>query len=165
MAVIDSRLFRDAMARFATGVAVVTTRDTTGRPVGVTINSLSSVSLEPPLLLWSLALKAPSLEAFRQSGLFAVNILPGSRDDLCRQFATPAPDKFRGVRYTVDCHGLPLLDDVLAQLVCRTWARYPGGDHEIFVGQVEDIRIAEGEPLVFFRGRLATLENPCSIGA
>lgn len=153
------------MARFATGVAVVTTRDTAGRPVGVTINSLSSVSLEPPLLLWSLALKAPSLESFRQSGMFAVNILPRSQDDLCRQFATPAPDKFRGVRYTTDSNGLPLLDGVLAQIVCRTWARYPGGDHEIIVGHVESIRLAEGEPLVFFRGRFASLEDPCAVGA
>ena len=154
---VSERAFRDVMGRFATGVAVITTVDADGTPVGMTVNSLSSVSLDPPLLLWSLGLSAPSLPVFRQAGMFAVNILPSDQEHLCHQFAQPADDKFRGVAYRRDRDGLPLLDGAVAQIVCSTWRRYPGGDHEIFLGRVRAVRAWDHDPLVYFRGRLSGL--------
>ena len=154
---IDERAFRDVMGRFATGVTVVTTAAHDGAPVGVTVNSFSSVSLDPPLVLWSLGLRAPSLPAFRGSGRFAVNILPNTHRHLCEQFARPSADKFSGVAYRRDENGLPLLDGAVAQIICSTWRRYPGGDHEIFVGRVQALRAWDHDPLVFYRGRASTL--------
>lgn len=156
---VDQRIFRDAMSRFATGVAVVTTIDGDSRPVGVTVNSLTSVSLDPPLLLWTLGLRAYSLPIFRHSGVFAVNILPADAWETCLQFARPGADKFDGIPWTSDPAGLPLIGGALAHLICTTWRRYPGGDHEIFVGQVERVHIADGTPLVLFQGRPAPLEE------
>lgn len=155
---IDERAFRDVMGRFATGVTVVTTVAHDGAPVGVTVNSFSSVSLDPPLVLWSLGLRAPSLPAFRRAGRFAVNILPGTQQHLCEQFARPSPDKFSGVAYRRDANGLPLLDGAVAQIICSTWRRYPGGDHEIFLGRVQALRAWDHDPLVFYRGRPSGLQ-------
>ncbi len=156
---VSERAFRDVMGRFATGVSVITTVGQDGTPVGMTVSSLSSVSLDPPLLLWSLRLSAPSLPTFRQAGKFAVNILPSDQEHLCRQFAQPAADKFRGVAYSRDDDGLPLLDGAVAQIVCSTWRRYPGGDHEIFLGRVRAVRAWDHDPLVYYRGRLSGLRS------
>lgn len=150
---LDERIFRDAMSRFATGVAVVTTIDEYGAPVGVTINSLTSVSLDPPLVLWTLALRAHSLPAFRRAGAFAVNLLPADSWDVCTRFARAGADKFAGVKWARDPEGLPVLDGALAHLACATWRRYPGGDHEILVGRVRRVSVFEGSPLILFRGK------------
>ncbi len=155
---IDERAFRDVMGRFASGVTVVTTVANDGAPVGVTVSSFSSVSLKPPLVLWSLGLRAPSLPVFRGAGRFAVNILPGTQRHLCEQFARPSPDKFSGVAYRRDSNGLPLLDGAVAQIICSTWRRYPGGDHEIFVGRVQALRAWDHDPLVIYRGSLSSLQ-------
>lgn len=149
----DRRDFRRALGQFATGVTVVTTRAPDGRRVGVTVNSFSSVSLNPPLILWSLSKQAPSFPDFGRATHFAVNVLEAKQHHLSRQFSTPLPDKFAGVEWVEGIAGVPLLNGAIAQLVCRKVKEYDGGDHEIFLGEVEEYRWAEGEPLVFHSGR------------
>jgi flavin reductase (DIM6/NTAB) family NADH-FMN oxidoreductase RutF len=149
----DRRDFRRALGQFATGVTVVTIRAPDGRRVGVTVNSFSSVSLNPPLILWSLSRQAPSFPDFVRATHFAVNVLEAKQHHLSRQFSTPLADKFAGVEWVEGIAGVPLLDGAIAQLVCRKVKEYDGGDHAIFLGEVEEYRWAEGEPLVFHSGR------------
>lgn len=149
----DPRDYRRALGQFATGVTVVTTRARDGRQVGVTVNSFTSLSLEPPLVLWCLARKAPSLADFLEASHFAINVLATNQHHLSRQFSTPLPNKFDGVEFTEGPAGLPLLGGVIAQFICRNLKQIDGGDHIILIGQVEDYRRFEGEPLVFHSGR------------
>jgi flavin reductase (DIM6/NTAB) family NADH-FMN oxidoreductase RutF len=150
---LDRRDFRRALGQFATGVTVVTARTPDGRKVGVTVNSFSSVSLDPPLVLWSLSRQAPSLADFTHVTHFAVNVLAASQHHLSRQFSTPLPDKFSGVEFVEGPAGVPLLSGVNAHFVCRNVRQYDGGDHVIFLGEVEDYKYSDGEPLVFHSGR------------
>nr|WP_169806359.1 flavin reductase family protein [Herbidospora sakaeratensis] len=145
------RSLREALGQFATGVAVITTATGEGERAGVTVNSFTSVSLDPPLVLWCLSNRAPSAPVFLKAGRFAVNVLAADQDHLSRRFATPSADKFAGV----DLLGspLPILAGTLAAFVCRTERVHDGGDHHIFVGAVEHYQRAEGEPLVFHSGR------------
>lgn len=154
---VDAAAFRRTLSRWATGVAVVTTTDVDGAPVGITVNSLSSVSLDPPLVLWSIDHRASCLPAFRAASAFAVNLLPAGAAGLCRRFSRREPDRFAGVPHESGPLGMPLLHDVLGHLCCRVWARYPGGDHEIMVGEVVHARCWDGDPLVFHQGRLLRL--------
>jgi flavin reductase (DIM6/NTAB) family NADH-FMN oxidoreductase RutF len=149
----DRRDYRRALGQFATGVTVVTTRTSDGRRVGVTVNSFSSVSLNPPLILWSLARQTPSFNDFANATYFAVNVLEAHQHHLSRQFSTPLPDKFAGVEFTEGAHGLPVLNGVSAQFICRKVRQYDGGDHVILVGEVEQYKYSDGEPLVFHSGR------------
>lgn len=149
----DRRDFRRALGQFATGVTVVTARASDGRRVGMTVNSFSSVSLDPPLILWSLARQAPSFTDFSNATHFAVNILESKQHHLSRQFSTPLPDKYAGVDFVEGKAGVPILNGVIAQFVCRKVKQYDGGDHVIFVGEVEEYKYGEGEPLVFHSGR------------
>ncbi|HET7749340.1 MAG TPA: flavin reductase family protein, partial [Terriglobales bacterium] len=150
---LDRRDFRRALGQFATGVTVVTARTPDGRRVGVTVNSFSSVSLDPPLVLWSLSRQAPSFADFTHATHFAVNVLAGNQHHLSRQFSTPLPDKFSGVEFAEGPAGVPLLSGVNAHFVCRNVRQYDGGDHVIFLGEVEDYKYSDGEPLVFHSGR------------
>lgn len=150
---VDRRDFRRALGQFATGVTVVTARTPDGRRVGVTVNSFSSVSLDPPLVLWSLSRQAPSLADFTHAAYFAINVLSANQHHLSRQFSTPLPDKFSGVEFSEGSAGVPLLSGVNAHFVCRNVRQYDGGDHIIFLGEVEDYKYTDGEPLVFHSGR------------
>lgn len=152
--VTDTRRLREVLGCFPTGVAVVTTLGANGGPVGLTVNSLASVSLDPPLLLWCLSLASPSLPAFRTHPCFAVNILATDQGELCRRFARPSADRFAGVRWRPGLHGVPLIDDAVAHLQCRPYVRHGGGDHEIIVGEVVALAGSDRAPLVFSRGRL-----------
>ncbi len=154
---LDPLEFRRVMGRFATGVAVITTTDADGAPLGITVNSLSSVSLEPALVMWSIDLRASSLDSLRRAGTFAINLLPVGAIELGQHFARRADDRFAGVPYEIGPLGLPLLQGMLAHLCCRTWARYPGGDHEIVVGEVHYVRGWDVDPLVFQSGRFTRL--------
>jgi flavin reductase (DIM6/NTAB) family NADH-FMN oxidoreductase RutF len=153
MSATDTRRIRDIMGNFATGVIVVTTLGDEKKPIGLTINSFSSVSLEPPMILWSLSLRSPSLAAFRTYNEFALNVLSDSQLDLCKNFATPSPDKFLNVEYSVGRAGVPLLSGAVAHIECRTIARYFGGDHEIYLAEIMAIDEFGQEPLLFHRGR------------
>lgn len=152
----DLRLFRNALGRFATGITVVTTRTPAGKFEGMTANSFSAVSLNPPLILWSIKNEAPSLRSFLDAGMFAINVLAQEQADLSHQFATPSTDKFRGVRWSEGAGGCPLLAGTLAQFECRLTDAIPAGDHRILLGRVLRASYDEKEaPLLFSSGRYA----------
>jgi flavin reductase (DIM6/NTAB) family NADH-FMN oxidoreductase RutF len=138
---IEKIFFRQVMGHFATGVTIVTT-SSNGVPAGLTVNSFCSVSLEPPLVLVCVDLHSSTIPVFRESGVFAVNMLTEEQEELSRCFATPNKDRFgafcHAPHYTV-VTGAPVLTDVLAFVDARIVAEYPGGDHAIFLGQVEAI--------------------------
>lgn len=149
----DRRDFRRALGQFATGVTVVTARTADGRNVGVTVNSFSSVSLSPPLILWSLARQASHFTDFVNGTYFAVNVLEARQHHLSRQFSTPVPDKFVGVDFAEGKAGVPIVNGTIAHFICRKVKQYDGGDHVIILGEVEEYQYNEGEPLVFHSGR------------
>lgn len=151
----DSREFREALGCFPTGVAVVTAPDGTGEFVGVTANSFNSVSLDPPLVLWSLAKTALSRSAFVDAGWFAINILGSTQVDLSKRFASRGENKFADVDVVAGLGGVALLRGCAARFQCRTFAIYEGGDHEIFVGEVLDFDYSGRPPLLFHRGAYA----------
>lgn len=155
---VDPRKFRDALGCFATGVTIVTARAIDGELLGITANSFSSVSLNPPLILFSLGRHAYSLKKFEECGHFAVNVLREGQRDLSASFATPLVDKFSSSNYSFCKSGCPVFDDALAIFDCAVRFRYDGGDHIIFVGEVNEMRISEeGSPLLYFRGRYRAL--------
>ena len=151
---------RRTLGCFPTGVAVVTTTSQTGAPIGVTISSFNSVSMDPPLILWSLGLKAMSLADFRANGHFAVNVLSEAQADLPRVFSSPVEDRFSGLAWSRGFGDVPVLAGSAAVFECATYARHDGGDHEIFIGRVEHHGHSEAAPLLFAKGRLSTLP-PC----
>ena len=144
---------RQALGRFATGVAVIATRTPEGKLEGLTANSFAAVSLDPPLVLWSLRRSAPSLPSFQRSGSFAVNVLAAEQCELSRHFATRAADKFARVPHVLGESGCPLIEGCLAWLECRIDSMVDGGDHLIFIGRVLRASFGEGEPLIFSAGR------------
>lgn len=148
----DPATYRDVMGAFPTGVTVMTVGRNDGFRLGVTASSFNTVSLDPPLILWSLALRAPSLEHFRQNEHFAVNVLGADQHDIALRFARPAEDKFANVETEAGTTGMPLIAGALAHIECRVAARYPGGDHEIILGEVLTLRRRDASPLVFQRG-------------
>jgi flavin reductase (DIM6/NTAB) family NADH-FMN oxidoreductase RutF len=154
--------YRRALAQFATGVTVVTSRDTLGVPVGLTVNSFNSVSLEPPLVLWSLDLKAHSLAAFESCSHYAINVLAADQLEVARRFATRGADRFGPADWHDGPHGVPLIAGCVARLVARNRSRYPEGDHVILVGEVEHFEADGGTPLVFHDGRYiaSAVEEP-----
>jgi flavin reductase (DIM6/NTAB) family NADH-FMN oxidoreductase RutF len=154
--VVDQRHLRHALGRFATGVTVITTRTREGRLEGLTANSFSAVSLDPPLVLWSLRRNAASLSSFLESGYFAVNVLTADQCDLSRRFATPSSDKFAGLSLSTGLGGCPLLHDTLASFECSTEHTVVGGDHIIFIGRVHRATYRDGEPLIFSAGQYCT---------
>jgi flavin reductase (DIM6/NTAB) family NADH-FMN oxidoreductase RutF len=150
---VDARHFRDALSQFATGVTVITTRLDDGSFLGLTASSFNSVSLDPPLVLWSLAQRANSLPVFSGNSHYVVNILSAQQIDLADKFAQPSKDRFAGVEYTLSPTGLPILAGVAAWFECHNRSRYPEGDHVIFVGEVECCDVLPQEPLIFHGGR------------
>ena len=151
----DPRLLRHALGRFATGVTVITTQ-VDGKRQGLTVNSFTAVSLDPPLVLWSLRLVAPSLDGFRRSGHFVVNVLSSEQSDASRRFAAPHEDKFEGLSFSPGLGGCPMLDGSLAIFECRTESTIDGGDHVIFIGRVVRAHYRDGDPLIFAGGRYGT---------
>jgi flavin reductase (DIM6/NTAB) family NADH-FMN oxidoreductase RutF len=150
---MGERELRDVFGAFATGVTVVTTVDGQGAYQGVTANSFSSLSLDPPLVLWSQALGARSFPAFRDARHFLVNILAADQLEVSRRFAASGPDKFAGLTVQRVQTGLPALPGCCAWLECRKVGMHPGGDHMIHIGEVLSFAHHPRPPLVFFRGR------------
>ena len=151
---MDSGEFRNALGCFATGVTVVTAVGPQGELVGITINSFNSVSLDPPLILFSLNRRAYSLSAFLSTQAFAVNILRAGQEELSNRFARASEDKWSGVDYEVWDDGCPILTGALASFECKTRHTYHGGDHVIFVGEVIRLRHdPDGQPLLYHRGK------------
>jgi flavin reductase (DIM6/NTAB) family NADH-FMN oxidoreductase RutF len=137
---------------FATGVTIVTAMSAKGRPYGVTCNSFASVSLNPPLVLWSLGMFSQGLTTFQNASHFTVNVLGASQQELASQFARSSGDKFAGVSWAPGLGNAPVLADVVASFQCRAANRYYGGDHVIFLGAVEAYAYNQQEPLLFARG-------------
>lgn len=151
----DPKEFRNALGQFATGVTIVTTIEEDGTPIGVTASSFNSVSLDPPLVLWSLAKTARSMPAYQTSGGFNVHVLASHQDNLSNQFARSSGDKFEGVDWNTCDNGFPLLPECAALFRCTTTFQYEGGDHIIFVGEVIDFERNDLPPLLFHSGRYA----------
>jgi len=155
----DSRALRDALGRFATGIAVVMAQDTQG-PIGVTVNSFSSVSLDPPLILFSMARTLHALPRLEQAAAYSVNILRDSQQDISNRFARHAPDQFAGLTLESGITGAPCLAPVHARFECVPYAHYDGGDHVIFVGRVVHLHAEEeGGPLLYYGGRYRRLAD------
>jgi len=152
----NSKELRRALGSFPTGIAIVTTENETGEPIGLTVNSFNSVSLDPPLIIWSISLSAPSISAFRYNKSFAVNILSSDQKNLCEKFSTPSTDKFEGIAWKKSLMGIPLITDSIAQFECITHATYPGGDHEIYVGRVINYSYIDMKPLILSKGKIIT---------
>ncbi len=153
----DSTQFRAALGTFATGVTIVTARDIDGSLVGLTANSFNSVSLAPPLVLWSLAKRAGSMSAFARGSHYAINILAAEQMPLAQRFATRDIDRFAGVSWREGAGGAPVLDGVAAVFECANRSQYEEGDHVIFVGEVESCASRDGaQPLIFHGGRYFT---------
>ena len=149
---------RSTLGSFATGITVITARTDDGEPIGLTISSFNSVSLDPPLILWSLSVNSPRLEAFRSASHYAVNVLAADQQWLSDRFAGRRNDRFADLPQLAGLGGVPLLEGCSAWFECANEAQYPGGDHVIFVGRVE--RFAQGEaqsPLIFHGGRYRQL--------
>ncbi|MBN8504501.1 MAG: flavin reductase family protein [Burkholderiales bacterium] len=153
----DPQQFRAALGLFATGVTIVTARGADGTPVGLTANSFNSVSLSPPLVLWSLRTAALSMPAFARGSHYAIHILAAEQLDLAKRFATPGIDRFAGLQLEEGSGGVPLIAGCAAVFECANRSQYEEGDHVIFVGEVERSRHREGaQPLIFHGGRYFT---------
>jgi 3-hydroxy-9,10-secoandrosta-1,3,5(10)-triene-9,17-dione monooxygenase reductase component len=157
LATFDSQQFRRTLSRFATGVTVVTARTAQGLPVGLTCNSFTSLSLEPPLVQWSIGKNSRSHSVMATAEHFAVHVLDASQDALSRQFAARQENRFSNVPLEVGLYELPLLTRYHARFECATYSRHEGGDHTIIVGRVLRLSEQEGAPLIFYRGDLSTL--------
>jgi len=150
----DARHFRGALSQFATGVTVITTCLPDGRFWGITASSFNSVSLDPPLVLWSLSNAATSMPVFTENSHYVINVLTASQLALAEQFSKAVKDRFAGVKYTLSEQGLPILDGAAAWFECSNRSRYPEGDHVIFVGAVEQCQFTPSAPLIFHGGQL-----------
>jgi len=150
---IDPKDLRQVFGRFGTGVTVITTRAPDGTLIGVTVNSFNTVSLEPPIVLWSLSITSPSLELFRAAGHFAVNVLTLDQLDLSRRFSRPAENKFAGVDFSNGLDGAPLLAGCAATIECAVLNEHLVGDHVLFLGQVKRYAYEHAAPLLFFNGK------------
>ncbi|MDR2689535.1 MAG: flavin reductase family protein [Azoarcus sp.] len=157
-AIDDVREFRNALGRFATGIAVVTLETSAGR-IGLTVNSFNSVSLTPPLVVWSLARTSPSLPAFEASQYYAINVLAVDQEEISNRFAGKQPDRFAGLELETGLGGAPLLSGVCARFQVRNTTRHDGGDHVVFIGEVERFDYDDSrEPLLYFAGRYRRLD-------
>lgn len=161
-AIEPARPLREALGAYPTGVTIVTARAADGRPVGLTVNSFASLSLDPPLLLWSLANRSPNLRAFRTASHFAINVLADHQAEVARRFATPSiADKFDGIALRQQLQPwadlAPLIEGTVAHFVCASRDAIETGDHTLFIGRIEHHWREDGDPLVFHGGRFGSL--------
>ena len=151
---IDLNAFRRCLGCFATGVTIITTIGPDGELIGNTANSFNSLSLDPPLILWSLGQQAHSLKAYMSADHFAVNVLRKGQEHLSDQFATAKGNKWQAIDYELGQTGCPILPTSLAVFECKVASTYRGGDHVIFVGEVIKFDFdPQGTPLLFYRGK------------
>ncbi|SLN76801.1 flavin reductase family protein [Roseisalinus antarcticus] len=153
----DPRALRNAFGRFASGITVVSLTDDQDRPTGVTVSSFSSLSLDPPLCLFSLGKTQASRKWIESGAGFNVNILGHGQSAAAWQFAKPLEDKFEGLDWFPGRNGLPVIAGALCHFECTKWNLYDGGDHVIVVGHIEHFIEGDGDPLVFYRGKMATV--------
>jgi len=152
--------FRKACGYWASGVSIITTRDTDGRPYGLTMNAVTSLSLDPPMFVICVDNRSDTLEPLKRSGVFCINVLQQDQQPLSNAFAKKNPDKFADVAFEWGASGAPLLAGRLMGIECRVSAAHPGGDHHIVVGTVTAITRPAGDdapPMLYYRGRYASL--------
>lgn len=155
-ATVDSRHFRHALSQFATGVTVITAVAADASMLGVTATSFNSVSLQPPLVLWSLGAQASSMAAFTACSHYVINILAADQAELANRFASKLANRFDGVEFALSDNGQPILANSVGWFECSNRSRYPEGDHVIFVGQVVRCEFVNKAPLVFHAGSYAS---------
>jgi len=153
----DPRALRNALGSFATGITIITARTADGQAIGLTVNSFNSVSLEPPLIVWSLSRNSSRYEAFLHATYYAVHVLAFDQTELAQRFATSGTDKFLGVHTSTGLGDTPLLEDCCARFECRNEARFEAGDHRMFIGSVERYSAAPRKPLIYHGGRYQRL--------
>ncbi|MBV8636169.1 MAG: flavin reductase family protein [Burkholderiaceae bacterium] len=156
MSAFDSSHFRHALSQFATGVTIITTRLEDGTFLGLTASSFNSVSLSPPLVLWSLAQSANSLPVFSGNSHYVINVLAADQTELAQRFARRVANRFEGVDYELSHTGLPILKGAVAWFECHNRSRYPEGDHVIFVGEVERCAAQAKAALLFHNGQFGS---------
>ena len=156
----DSAHFRQALSQFATGVTVITTRLADGSFRGLTASSFNSVSLDPPLVLWSLGERANSLPIFSGNSHYVINVLAAGQEELALRFSRRTEDPFAGVEYMLSRTGQPILKGAAAWFECHNRSRYPEGDHVIFVGEVEECEVDPQPGLLFHGGRFGSTSQP-----
>ena len=149
--VTDISIYKEALSQFATGVTIVTCGSEQG-PVGITVNSFTSVSLNPPLVLWSAAKDSKRHDYFANSNHFAIHVLKKQQIDLCSAFVKPTQG-FEAIDWQYNSHGVPILNDCLALFECSFYSKHEGVDHTIFLGRVDGFSIDRGEPLIFLQGK------------
>lgn len=154
---IDEATFRKAMSTFATGVAIMTCRGEDGRAVGMTVNSFTSVSLEPPLVLWCINQSIAPTAAFDAASHFAVHVLHRGQETLSNHFAVDTEDKFDGIEHSNGVAELPILTDFLSAFQCKIRNRVTAGDHTIVIGELVDYEIRDREPLIFYGSNYRSL--------
>ena len=156
---IDPDDFRRTLAQLASGVTAVTTRDAAGRPLGLTVTSFCSVSLDPPLVLVCVDERSETHAGFRESGTFGVSVLAEDQEDVSRRFAWGGSAKFENAELIEGAGGVPLVAGALAHVSCQVVAAHPAGDHTIYVGEVVALTSRPGRPLLYHRGRYRRLED------
>lgn len=154
---IDIQQFKKTLSLFPTGVCVITCQDTNSKPLGITVNSFNSVSLNPPLILWSINKDTHSADVFTSVEHFAVNMLADEQNNLSNQFASNVADRFNAVDYHVNAYNTPILGGVVAYLQCKHWQVYDGGDHHIIIGEaIHSFADAGKSALLYYQGNYAS---------
>lgn len=150
-------LFKQAMGNYPTGVSIVTAIDENNEPIGLTVNSLASVSIDPLLILWSIDENVSTYDTFRKIDTFAVNILAGEQKDIAFLFASKNQDRFSNCDWTLSKHGLPLISDTIASFECKTFKQIEIGDHTTLFGEVFDIKVTDKAPLLYHQRKIDML--------
>ncbi|SDH27094.1 NADH-FMN oxidoreductase RutF, flavin reductase (DIM6/NTAB) family [Alteribacillus persepolensis] len=151
-------LFKEALGNYPTGVTVVTTNTQQGEPVGLTVNSFASVSIDPLMVLWSIDHGVSSLEEFQKADGFAVHILAGEQQELCKTFASKHEDRFSTCEWNNSENNLPVIKDAFAVLQCKTFKQVEAGDHTILIGEVQDIEVdSEKDPMLYHRRKFGPI--------
>lgn len=158
--VSDPRALRDSFGMFATGITIVTTVTPEGAPIGITVNSFNSVSLQPPLIVWSLSLDLPARSLFEECEYYAINVLAEDQQALSDRFGGRGEgDRFADLAFERGIGGVPLLQGCCARFECRNTQRHPGGDHLVFISEVLSCERSARQPLLYFGGRYRRLAD------
>lgn len=152
-------IFKEVMGSYPTGVTVVTSIDENGAPVGLTVNSFASVSLEPLLVLWSIDHRVSSLDVFKNTNKFAIHILADDQKELCWNFSKKDIDRFSTCSWELSNDNLPVISDAFAVIECETYKQIEAGDHTIFIGKVLNIQKHDKDPMLYFRRNIGAIPS------
>lgn len=147
----NQQLFKEVMGNYPTGVTILTTTDSEGTPLGLTVNSFASVSLDPLMILWSIDHRVSTIQSFVEGGKFAVHILAGEQQELCKTFASKNVDRFSNCTWQLSDNQLPIIEGAFAVMECKTFKTVEAGDHTILIGEVINIQKEDKEPMLYHR--------------